>query len=144
MSKEKLTDEQIIEQLKNEIHRGEWVDLDFIDCVEVKVLKNALNLINRLKEENAELKAENEKLNREVKALKELYISTTKQATEERDKILAYAENTRKETAEKFAERLKEKLEENSPIAGYDLEDLEFDGETIQECIDETLKEFTE
>lgn len=41
-----------------------------------------------------------------------------------------------------FAERLKEKLEENSPIAGYDLEDLEFDGETIQECIDETLKEF--
>ena len=43
---------------------------------------------------------------------------------------------------QKFAERLKEKLEENSPIAGYDLEDLEFDGETIQESIDETLKEF--
>ena len=51
---------------------------------------------------------------------------------------------TRTETAEKFAERLKEKLEENSPIAGYDLEDLEFDGETIQECIDEICKEITE
>jgi len=50
----------------------------------------------------------------------------------------------RKKTAEKFAERLKEKLEENSPIAGYDLEDLEFDGETIQECIDEICKEFTD
>ena len=49
----------------------------------------------------------------------------------------------RKETAEKFAERLKEQLEENSPIAGYDLEDLEFDGETIQECIDEICKELT-
>lgn len=46
-----------------------------------------------------------------------------------------------KETAEEFAERLKEKLEENSPIAGYDLEDLEFDGETIQECINETYNE---
>jgi hypothetical protein len=50
----------------------------------------------------------------------------------------------RKETAEKFAERLKEELENRSPIAGYDLEDLEFDGEIIQEGIDEIAKEFTE
>ena len=41
-----------------------------------------------------------------------------------------------------FAERLKEKLEECSPFVGFDLEDLELDGETIQGCIDETLKEF--
>lgn len=48
------------------------------------------------------------------------------------------------ETAEKFAERLKEELENRSAVVGYDLEDLEFDGEIIQECIDEICKEFTE
>lgn len=53
-------------------------------------------------------------------------------------------ENARKETVEKFAERLKEKLEENVPFVGYDLEDCEFDGETIQECINEICKELTE
>ena len=86
MSKEKLTDEQIIEQLKNEIHRGEWVDLDFIDCVEVKVLKNALNLINRLKEENAELKAENERATKGIenimKAREELVADVRKETVE--------------------------------------------------------------
>ena len=53
-------------------------------------------------------------------------------------------ESVRKETAKKFAERLKEHLEDYSPFVGYDLEDLEFDGETIQECIDEICKEITE
>jgi hypothetical protein len=47
------------------------------------------------------------------------------------------------ETAEKFSERLKEELENRSAVVGYDLEDLEFDGEIIQECIDEICKEFT-
>ena len=49
-----------------------------------------------------------------------------------------------KALVKKFAERLKETLENCSPIDGYDLEDLEFDGETIQECIDEICKEITE
>lgn len=53
-------------------------------------------------------------------------------------------EFVRKETAEKFAERLKEELENRSLIEGYDLEDLEFDGETIQECIDKICKEITD
>lgn len=51
------------------------------------------------------------------------------------------AKKVRKETAEKFAERLKEKLKGCSPFAYFDLEDLEFDGGTIQECIDEICKE---
>ena len=50
----------------------------------------------------------------------------------------------RKETAEEFAERLKEELENRSAIDGYDLEDLEFDGEIIQECIDKICKEIVE
>lgn len=47
----------------------------------------------------------------------------------------------RKETAEEFAEMLKEELENCSAIDGYDLEDLDFDGEIIQQCIDKTLSE---
>ena len=47
----------------------------------------------------------------------------------------------RKETAEKFAEMLKEELENCSAIDGYDLEDLEFDGEIIQQCINKILSE---
>lgn len=53
----------------------------------------------------------------------------------------AVYDNTRKETADRFAERLKEELENRSAIDGYDLEDLEFDGEIIQECIDEICEE---
>ena len=79
---------------------------------------------------------------KERKVVKKLQTDFTELLNQEiRELQLA---QTRKETAEKFAERLKEKLEENSPIAGYDLEDLEFDGETIQECIEEICKEITE
>lgn len=47
----KLTDEEIIKELINESNRGEWCELNFIDCVEVKVLKNAIDLIHRLQDE---------------------------------------------------------------------------------------------
>ena len=51
MEEKKLTDEEIVKELINESNRGEWCDLDFIDCVEVRVLKNAIDLINRQKAE---------------------------------------------------------------------------------------------
>lgn len=51
----KLTDEEIIKELINESNRGEWCELSFIDCVEVGVLKNALDLIYRLQSENERL-----------------------------------------------------------------------------------------
>lgn len=44
MEEKKLTDEEIVKELINESNRGEWCDLDFIDCVEVKVLKTRLTL----------------------------------------------------------------------------------------------------
>ena len=72
---------------------------------------------------------------------REDYIKTLEYHINDLERALIIA---RKGTAEKFAERLKEKLEENSPFVGYDLEDLEFDGETIQECIDEICEELSE
>ena len=58
------------------------------------------------------------------------------------EEIIASKERIKsKETAEKFAEMLKEELESCSAIDGYDLEDLEFDGEIIQQCIDKILSE---
>jgi hypothetical protein len=74
----------------------------------------------------------------------ELYRSALKRAEKWENLCGIKIKETRKETAKKFAERLKEALENRSSIEGYDLEDLELDGEIIQECIDEICKEITE
>ena len=65
---------------------------------------------------------------------------------EEVDRVVDIVETrTRKETAKKFAEMFKANL-----IASYvidddcELEELEFDGATIKECIDETCKKIAE
>lgn len=52
MEEKKLTDEEIIKELINESNRGEWCEISFINCVEVRVLKNAIDLIHRLQEHN--------------------------------------------------------------------------------------------
>ena len=58
MEEKKLTDDEIIKELINESNRGEWCELNFIDCVEVSVLKNAIDLIYRLQNENKRLTEE--------------------------------------------------------------------------------------
>lgn len=62
VAKNTITDEEIVKELINESNRGEWCELSFIDCVEVRVLKNALDLINRQKAEIERLTEENEYL----------------------------------------------------------------------------------
>lgn len=57
MEEKKLTDEEIVKELINESNRGEWSNISFIDCVEVRVLKNAIDLIRRLQKENEELRS---------------------------------------------------------------------------------------
>ena len=52
MEEKKLTDEEIIKELINKSNRGEWCEISFINCVEVRVLKNAIDLIHRLQEHN--------------------------------------------------------------------------------------------
>lgn len=50
----------------------------------------------------------------------------------------------RKETAEKFAERLKSLVFERNCNEDYDWEDVQVDGQIFIECVDEICKEFTE
>lgn len=57
MEENKLTDEEIVKELINESNRVEWSNISFIDCVEVRVLKNAIDLIRRLQKENEELRS---------------------------------------------------------------------------------------
>ena len=52
-----------------------------------------------------------------------------------------YIKKTRKETAEKFAERLKELVAERNCNDDYDWEDVQVDGQIFIECIDEIAKE---
>lgn len=60
--------EHIIKALESEIHRAEYTETDYLDCVEVKDLKLALELIKDLQEENASLEAEIDKQYKQAKA----------------------------------------------------------------------------
>ena len=53
-------------------------------------------------------------------------------------------EHTRKETAEKFAERLKALVADRNCNEDYEWEDVQVDGQIFIECVDEICKEFTE
>ena len=108
MSKEKLTDEQIIKSLElcvKFMRSKKEYSYEKCYCEECSFSKSeacglvqteqSLNLINRLKEENAELKAENERLKGISRG--EL-IEVLNQEQKELQTIL----QTRKETAEKI------------------------------------------
>ncbi len=60
--------ERIIKSIESEIHRAEYAETDYLDCVEVKDLKLALELIKDLQEENASLEAEVDKQYEQAKA----------------------------------------------------------------------------
>ena len=51
-----MTDNDIIKALECEIRRAEYVDTEYLDCVEVKDFKLALDLINRQKAEMEQLR----------------------------------------------------------------------------------------
>lgn len=53
-------------------------------------------------------------------------------------------ETIRKETAEKFAERLKELVADRNCNEDYEWEDLQVDGQIFVECVDEICKEITD
>ena len=119
-----LKDSEIVRALENEIHLAEYVDSDYCSNTEVSLLKSTVDLINRLQkadgknkdnirllqlaidqkrrkiirleEDNQELKAENERLEKEFDIMR---FTTAKRWVKEA-KAEAYKE---------FAERLKEK-----------------------------------
>ena len=123
MSKEKLTDEQIIDKLREEIEVAQAFG-DKLRRVETKDLEDYLNLINRLKEENAELKDRIAELEKENATKTDTIVD-----------LLNKQEFYEKEKLTKFAERLKEKaLSHCRTINCYELT-------FIETTIDELLKE---
>lgn len=68
------TDNEIINEWKDEIHRAEYIDSSYCDCIDLILIKNTLDLINRQKEEIERLKNRDiqievsDKLEREIKA----------------------------------------------------------------------------
>ena len=60
MTEHKFTDEEVIRELECEIRRAECANTDYLDCVEVKDFKLALDLINRQREEIERLKKHRE------------------------------------------------------------------------------------
>ena len=57
-----MTDNEIIKALKDEIRRADYIKSYYIDCVDIGIFQNALDLINRQKAENERLKCELGKL----------------------------------------------------------------------------------
>lgn len=58
----KMTDNEIIKALKNEIKRANYIESYYIDCVDIGVFQNALDLINRQNAEIERLSIESETL----------------------------------------------------------------------------------
>ena len=90
MTDKKLTDNEIIKALEDEIHFAEYVDSDYCSNVNLEIIKSALDLINRLQAEKEELVGNNDKLKAEIERLTNAY----KQCAWERD---VFAEDIKQE-----------------------------------------------
>lgn len=53
-----MTDNEIIKALKDEIERANYIESYYIDCVDIGVFRNVLDLINRQKAEIERLEKE--------------------------------------------------------------------------------------
>ena len=53
-----MTDNEIIKALENEIRSAEYVDSEYCNGVDLTLIKNTLDLINRQKAENERLRKE--------------------------------------------------------------------------------------
>lgn len=105
--------ERIIKSLESEIHRAEYVETDYLNCVEVKDLKLALELIKDLQEENASLEAEVDKQYEQAKA--DILGNMSDGGTSCHWCIEQHRLNAIKE----FAEKLKSKLRTNAYVSPF-------------------------
>ena len=137
-----MTDNEIITALKDEIRRADYIKSYYIDCVDIGVFQNALDLINRLQIENK--KNENiirladkaiETANAEIERLKGDLEQHTFYDINYDDYYDNLVSNAESKAIKEFAERLKEKLQW----------DVEFDNKLVFESdIDNLVKEMTE
>ena len=73
MTDKKLTDNEIIKALEDEMHLAEYVDSDYCSNVKLEIIKSALDLITRQQTETENLKVENQSLRSAANSLKMHY-----------------------------------------------------------------------
>ena len=138
-----MTDNEIIKALESEVKSAEYVDSEYCDGVDLTLIKSAIDLINRQKAENINLKGHLEQLKSrydnaksEIKRLKGISVSPSKDPMDFCGVLCNYAEElidkAKSEAYKEFAEHLKERWSNNY----YDSPDVDFD-----EFVDNLLKE---
>ena len=138
-----MTDNEIITALESEVKSAEYVDNYYCNGVDLTLIKSAIDLINRQKAENINLKGHLEQLKSrydnaksEIKRLKGISVSPSKDPMDFCGVLCNYAEElidkAKSEAYKEFAEHLKERWSNNY----YDSPDVDFD-----EFVDNLLKE---
>ena len=131
MTDKKLTDNEIIKALEDEMHLAEYVDSDYCSDVNLEIIKSALDLITCQQAEFENLKVENQSLRSAANSLKMHYEEA--QAEIERLKKLEIE-------IDDFCRRLcRMRMLNGSAIASY--QDLQ---NYIQEEKSKAVKEFAE
>ena len=113
-----MTDTEIVKALENEVKSTEYVDSDYCDGVDLTLIKSAVDLINRQQAENINLKGYLEQLKSrydnaksEIKRLKGISVSPSKDPMDFCGVLCNYAEElidkAKAEAYKEFAERLK-------------------------------------
>ena len=126
-----MIDNEIINEWKDEIHRAEYIDSSYCDCIDLTLIKNTLDLINRQQAENKRLKKEVNLVSIQFQDLQERY-----------EEAQAEIERFRKKEIEidDFCRRLcRMRMLNGNAIASY--EDLQ---NYIQQEKSEAVKEFAE
>lgn len=78
-----MTDNEIIKALKDEIRRANYIESYYIDCVDIGVFQNALDLINRQKEEIERLNIELQSMRSAANSYKMHYETVKSEAIKE-------------------------------------------------------------
>lgn len=114
-----MTDNEIIKALESEVKSAEYVDSYYCNGVDLTLIKSAIDLINRQQAENINLKGHLEQLKSrydnaksEIKRLKGISVSSSKDPMDFCGVLCNYAEElidkAKAEAYKEFAERLKE------------------------------------
>ena len=109
-----------------------------INCQSCLTAKNIIEQGYRKIPENVVLTRE--ELDKKLEPFRLEIITLSQELVETSQKLM----KARKETAEKFAERLKYELTDIIPFEDYEIADWEYDGLDIEKAIDEICKEITE
>lgn len=144
-----MTDNEIIKALENEIRSAEYVDSEYCDGVDLTLIKSAVDLINRQQAENINLKGHLEQLKSrydnaksEIKRLKGISVSPSKDPMDFCGVLCNYAEElidkAKAEAYKEFAERLNEKAQIADCFNSYSMVvGTYFINDLLKEMIDE-------